>query len=102
LRKTQGTDQELLDNPELLSLLMPIIRADALITEMYVYEPENSLEIPITVFYGNKDKLLPNSNVLAWERHTSGAFSGYDFDGDHFFNSSQNFIRQLGQCIEMV
>jgi medium-chain acyl-[acyl-carrier-protein] hydrolase len=101
LRETGGTDRQLIDNLELLSLLMPIIRADAMVTEKYLYEPETPLEIPITAFYGKEDRLVPNENVLAWRSHTISRFSSYGVDGNHFFNSSVDFIGQLGHYIEM-
>jgi medium-chain acyl-[acyl-carrier-protein] hydrolase len=55
LRGLNGTPKEVLDHPELMQLMIPLLRADFALIQTYVYSPESSLNCPITVFGGTRD-----------------------------------------------
>ncbi|BAZ11497.1 putative thioesterase [Calothrix sp. NIES-4071] len=55
LRHLGGTPSSVLDNPELMQLLIPMLRADFAVLETYVYKHEQPLDCLITVFGGLQD-----------------------------------------------
>src|SRR5262245_34574163 len=55
IRHFNGTPQEVLEHPELMQLLLPVLRADFAVCETYTYTEEPPLECPISVFGGLQD-----------------------------------------------
>lgn len=93
LRRLNGTPSSVLDNPELMQLLLPMLRADFAVLETYVYKHQQPLDCPITVFGGLEDTEVSHDNLLAWQEHTKASFSIQMFDGDHFFiHSAQELL----------
>lgn len=83
--KLGGTPRELIENEELLSIFLPILRGDYKIVEKYDYiQREEKINTDITVFYGNEDDLT-NERVNQWSKHTKKIFKSYCFNGNHFF-----------------
>ena len=80
-----GMPREILEHPELLALLVPLLRADMALTETYEHLDEPPLEIPITALTGTEDAKVSLADAEAWARHTSGAFRLHVFPGDHFY-----------------
>ncbi len=85
LRRLNGTPEEVLAHPELLQLLIPLLRADFEVNETYVYQPEEPLTCPIAALGGLGDQDVPREHVEAWREHTRGDFVLRMFPGDHFF-----------------
>jgi medium-chain acyl-[acyl-carrier-protein] hydrolase len=85
LRRLQGTPQAVLEQPELMALMSPILRADFEICQTYEYLPEPPLECPITAFGGLQDQEISHRQLDAWREHTNSSFSLRMFPGDHFF-----------------
>lgn len=88
LREYNGTPREVLDHRELISLLLPTIRADFLLAEEYTYRPAQVLDIPITVFAGTGDPYCSPEAVDQWRKETHGPVDIHAFEGDHFFIQS--------------
>src|SRR5207237_545469 len=55
LRRLNGTPMEILDHPELLQLMLPLLRADFAICETYVYADGVRLSCPLTALGGLND-----------------------------------------------
>jgi medium-chain acyl-[acyl-carrier-protein] hydrolase len=85
LRDLNGTPPEMLDNPKLRKLLVPIVRADLELGETYRYTEELPLPFPIAALAGAADRAVPTARMTEWRRHTSTGFSLALHDGDHFF-----------------
>ena len=85
LRRLNGTPEEVLQNPEIMQLMKPILRADFEVSETYTYGPTDPLDCPITAFGGLQDPEAKPKDVKAWCERTSAAFSLQMFPGDHFF-----------------
>ncbi|GHO80015.1 thioesterase [Ktedonobacter sp. SOSP1-85] len=85
LRQLQGTPDEVLQNPELLELFVPILRADFELIETYRYRAEASLACPISVFGGLQDSKITRTDLEAWREQTSQACVLRMFAGNHFF-----------------
>lgn len=85
LRRLNGTPAELLEHPELMQLMLPVLRADFRLTETYAYTPRPPLGCPISVFGGLRDGEVTREHLAGWCEHTTGPCSVRMFDGDHFF-----------------
>jgi surfactin synthase thioesterase subunit len=84
-RRYGGIPAEILEQPELMALFIPILRADLTALETYLPARRAPLSCPITAFGGADDRLTPLEHLEAWRGETSGAFRVRMFAGDHFF-----------------
>ncbi|WP_405630459.1 alpha/beta fold hydrolase [Streptomyces sp. NBC_00016] len=80
-----GMDSELLDHPELRSLLLPLIRGDYQASETYRFGGGPALHCPVVAFTGDDDPLTPVADARVWAEHTTGAFRLHVLSGGHFF-----------------
>jgi medium-chain acyl-[acyl-carrier-protein] hydrolase len=104
LRRLNGTPREILEHPELMQLILPLLRADFAVCQTYIYKPEPPLSCPISVFGGLQDHPVTRDDVEAWREQTTAAFSLRMFPGDHFFlqTSAPIFLRTLaGELAEL-
>jgi surfactin synthase thioesterase subunit/glycosyltransferase involved in cell wall biosynthesis len=104
LRRLQGVPQEALDNPDLLRLLLPALRADAALYRQYVYSDEPPLACPIFAYGGDSDPNVTLQHLAAWARQTTGRFRSRLFPGGHFFFTSSRapFLAALANDLEEV
>ena len=85
LRSLKGTPAEVFDHPELLELMLPLVRADFSVVETYQYRPGPALGCPVTAFGGESDEEVSVEEIKAWGEQTSGRFDARIIPGDHFF-----------------
>lgn len=99
-----GIPQAILDEPELLQLILPPMRADIGMLEKYQHVPEEPLGIPLSAFTGLDDKTIPYEEMAAWRRHTAAAFRVELLPGDHFYlqSSRDMLIRSLAGDLTAV
>jgi medium-chain acyl-[acyl-carrier-protein] hydrolase len=96
LRQLNGTPEEVLNHPELMQLMIPLLRADFSVCETYQYQRDAPLNCPITVFSGLEDPGVPRDRLEAWRVHTTSTFSFHLFPGGHFFiHTAQRDILRL-------
>ncbi|BCA53912.1 thioesterase [Nitrospira sp. KM1] len=93
MRRFNGTPKEVLEHPELMQLLLPVLRADFALRDTYEYREEPPLDCPISCFGGMDDREVDFAKLEGWRRHTNGSFEWTMFQGDHFFvRSSQTAV----------
>jgi len=87
-----------LDNPELMALVLPALRADFAMCEGYVASPNARLACPISVFGGDADT-LERSELGRWREASSVATRIQMVPGDHFFfrPDPARFVRRLSE-----
>jgi medium-chain acyl-[acyl-carrier-protein] hydrolase len=85
LRALRGTPQEVFENPELLQLVLPVLRSDFRMVETYRCGPALPLNHPITVFGGIDDDTIPCDTLSQWKIHSLGECTVRLLPGDHFF-----------------
>jgi len=85
LKELGGMPQALLDHPELMQLLLPLLRADLALTETYTPTPGATISAPITAYTGAADGKVAEEDARGWERHTTAGFALRTFPGDHFY-----------------
>jgi medium-chain acyl-[acyl-carrier-protein] hydrolase len=100
LERRNGIPQEVLAEPELLDLLLPMLRADFMLFETAVYSSEPPLATPITAFGGMMDPLVSREALAAWREQTAGPFRTAFFAGDHFFLRTAE--TELLKAVEMA
>lgn len=89
LRCYNGTPQSVLENAELMSMLIEILRADLKINETYIYNQTKPFDFPISAFGGLKDNLVNIQALQSWSDRTTNKFTLRMFAGDHFFLKHQ-------------
>jgi medium-chain acyl-[acyl-carrier-protein] hydrolase len=107
LRRMKGTPEEVLQNPELAAMVLPMLRADFELCETYTYVAEAPFDFAIHAFGGLQDRKVTRAELEAWRAQTSNRFSLHMLPGDHFFFHSarplvtqvmsQELTRQLGR-----
>ncbi|HAG83803.1 MAG TPA: putative thioesterase [Cyanobacteria bacterium UBA11162] len=85
LRRYNATPKAVLQSPEFMELLLPILRADWGINETYTYIPEAPLNCPISAFGGLHDEDVNYDELAAWCDHTTSTFTLRQFRGNHFY-----------------
>lgn len=85
LRSYNGTPREVLENRELMTLVLPILRADFALVEQYRYRRGNRLSMPIVALAGEADPYAPPERVAPWLDESLTAGTLRSFPGDHFF-----------------
>jgi medium-chain acyl-[acyl-carrier-protein] hydrolase len=85
LRRLNGTPQVVLDHPELMELMVPLLRADFAVYETYSYVERARLACPISAFTGVQDGRVSHERADAWREQTTGRFILRTLPGDHFF-----------------
>lgn len=99
LRRLKGTPPEALSHPELMELMLPLLRADFEAIQTYAYVPAPPLHCPITAFGGSMDEDVSREDVEAWGEQTTGPFTARMFAGDHFFlhSSEAHLVQDLAR-----
>lgn len=85
LVRLNGTPTEVLENPELLEVMIPILRTDFAIAQTYEYVEEPPLECDLTALGGISDVSVTREYLEVWKTHTSANFKLRMFLGDHFY-----------------
>jgi medium-chain acyl-[acyl-carrier-protein] hydrolase len=106
LRELEGTPDQVLEHPELMQLMLPLLRADFELNDTYSLDQQRSpLETPISAYGGLEDEEVNRQDLQAWSKQTRGAFKLRMFPGNHFFLNdlrpqlirvvAEDLIRQL-------
>jgi surfactin synthase thioesterase subunit len=85
LRTLSGTDTTMLADPEVLAMILPVVRGDYRAVENYRHDPDKKLDCPITVLTGDSDPRVSIDEARAWEAHTTGPTDLHVLPGGHFF-----------------
>lgn len=95
-RRYNGIPAAVLQEPDLMALFLPVLRANFEMIETHTYEAADPLECPITAFGGLSDPTVNSAAIAAWGELTSGPFEYFMFPGDHFFvQGNQPAILQI-------
>ncbi len=93
LRELGGTPAEVLEHPELMQLMLPLLRADFELNDTYQPAAHPPLGCPVTAFGGQYDEEIEEEELTAWSALTAGSFALRMLPGDHFFlHSHQNML----------
>ncbi len=96
LKKYNGIPDDILQDKEIMSIFIPIIRADFRVSEIYSYQHQSPMDFPITALGGSNDDTFYYNDLEQWKKQTNTYFQLYRFPGDHFFiNSSYHEVIKI-------
>lgn len=104
IKRLNGTPKEVFDHPELMEMMIPLLRADFSVCQRYEYTPGPPLNCPITAYGGLSDTGVTRETLEGWREHTASTFTLRMLEGDHFFlNSSQPLLlRVISQALHKL
>ncbi|MCM6774304.1 alpha/beta fold hydrolase [Nocardia sp. CDC159] len=86
VKQLGGTPSEILDNPTMMKIFSPTIRADIELAELWGdRHAGRPISAPITALYGRTDPIDTRTAMSGWSAHTSGGFEIVEMPGGHFF-----------------
>ncbi len=85
VRGLGGMYETLVDDPDLLEVVLPSLRADLRLMETYRPTPGSRITTPVTAYVGDADPGVTVAQAAAWRETTSGDFRLRTFPGGHFF-----------------
>jgi len=85
LRELDGTPEAVLENPELMALMLPLLRADFELIETYAARERPPLAMPVLAYGGLEDPDVERQHMEAWQVVSQAQFNLRMFPGDHFF-----------------
>ncbi|ECA1950214.1 thioesterase [Salmonella enterica subsp. enterica serovar Virchow] len=90
-----GCSAELRENKALMSLFLPLLRADFYATERYHYDSPDvcpPLHTPALLLYGSRDREASRQQVDAWRLWLAHVAGPVVIDGDHFYPTQQSWL----------
>lgn len=84
-RRYAAIPSEVVSDPELLSLVLPALRADIEAMERYRHRPGPKVSCPIVAIGGESDPVVPVRHLVTWADETSGSFDLHTAPGGHFY-----------------
>ncbi len=88
LRDLNGTPEPILQTPELMELVRPLLRADFELSECTPRSRHDPLDFPVTAFGGLEDTEIQQPHLEAWRATTDAQFSLHMLPGNHFYLSA--------------
>jgi medium-chain acyl-[acyl-carrier-protein] hydrolase len=92
-----GIPDAILNEPELVAMMLPSLRADLQISEAYHLRENAALACPIHAFGGELDPVAQRESLAGWAAQTRGAFELDVFRANHFFLDSHQ--AELGAAV---
>ncbi|MFD8227580.1 thioesterase II family protein [Streptomyces massasporeus] len=93
VRRLGGTGVTLLDDPELVAMVLPALRADYAALAAYSWTPREPLHTPVTVLCGDADPVVSVEEAAGWGEFTRAETEVRVFPGGHFYGD---------QCLDDV
>ncbi|MEM1205128.1 MAG: thioesterase domain-containing protein [Acidobacteriota bacterium] len=99
LRELDGTPEEALANPELMELLLPLLRADFEVVETYEPIQRPAVATTVTALGGLADPDVEREHLEAWSGYGQEPFRVRMFPGGHFFLHDEGTRTSLIQAV---
>ncbi|MFF0885010.1 thioesterase II family protein [Streptomyces sp. NPDC003456] len=85
VRRLGGTDQSMLDDPDIMAMALPALRADYRALGRYEWREGEPLTAPMTVLIGDSDPMVTVEEAGTWRAHSRGDVTVKVFPGGHFY-----------------
>ncbi len=89
--------EAVVNDPELMAIFLPLLRADVTLLDTYRYIAERPLDCAITAYGGVDDRQVTRVGLEAWRDQTTRSFQTRLFSGGHFYLQTER--AQLVQAI---
>jgi medium-chain acyl-[acyl-carrier-protein] hydrolase len=102
-----GIPREILVEPAMLKRMLPILRADLAVNENHLAaNDEGPLDSGILALGGTEDPHVTRTELELWRNRTTGAFQCAQFEGGHFYLSSEKgqswVIERISQTLATI
>lgn len=99
-----GSQEEVLGDPELRDIFLPVLRADLQVVETYEYVAGPKLACPVAAFAGVEDASVSEAGLQAWGECTSAGCVVERLAGDHFYHLGSRELLEaiLGRLCRFV
>jgi len=95
-----GTPREFFDHPELMEMMLPLIKGDFRLAETYRRPPEPvPLDVDLTVLVGEEEDLIPEQ-ISGWPGYARRSFTMHRLPGGHFFINER--MEQVVQIVNQI
>ncbi|MEV7829020.1 alpha/beta fold hydrolase [Streptomyces subrutilus] len=85
MRELGGTPEEVLAFPDVVDLMVRVLRGDLAVVDTYREHPGPPLACPVTVFTGADDPVATPAMTAPWSGRTTGATTACAWPGGHFY-----------------
>jgi pyochelin biosynthetic protein PchC len=85
IRRLDGVNVAILDDPDIRALMMPAIRADYCIADTYRPRSLAPLGAPVVAYVGDQDPDVSVRQLRDWSEITDAGFDVAVFPGGHFY-----------------
>jgi medium-chain acyl-[acyl-carrier-protein] hydrolase len=85
LRELGGTPEEILGNPELIDMFLPLLRADFELAERHRADPDAPFEFGASILGGTDDPWVSRDDLTAWQAHFRRPVRIQMCEGGHLF-----------------
>jgi len=89
LRRLGGTPAAVLEDPDILDLLLPVVRADFRILETLPASADDKIECSLTAVAAAEDVEVPRGDMEKWSELAGGSYRFVVTKGGHFSAVSQ-------------
>lgn len=96
LRALAGTDADVVADPDLMKLTLPVIKADYRAFDAYSCADNTTIAAPIHVLAADQDPVVTLGDLYGWGEHTDTVELTM-FDGGHFY--LHDHLDALGQLL---
>lgn len=98
-QRYSGIPDIIMNDPDLLELFLPILKADFSVLETYQYTPDQPLDMPVSTFVGQHDPGTSLQDIMAWQDQTLRQISVQTFPGGHFYlqNQQDNLLQAISK-----
>jgi medium-chain acyl-[acyl-carrier-protein] hydrolase len=97
LLRLGGVQPEIAADEDVMTALLPTLRADFGLWERHRSVRDTPLDCPIIVLGGETDPRAPADSVRGWREHTTAGFAARFFAGGHFY-----FIESAAEVVSFI
>ncbi len=94
-----GTAADLLDDPDIREMVLPVLRADYRALASYAWPPGPRLHMPFTVLIGDSDPVVTVAEAAAWEAFTTAPTELRVFTGGHFYLNDPHHLDAVARTV---
>ena len=102
LKQYGGFPEEILNNQDFIDFVLPTMRSDMTLCDLYAFKPiESPIVTPLEMYAGEDDREAGPNEMTAWSEHSSGESNLTTFKGGHFFlrTHSQELLENISSRI---
>jgi surfactin synthase thioesterase subunit len=80
-----GYRHEVLDDPDVREVILPVLRADVEMHENYRPQSAGPIDVPVTAIRGEHDELVSGEQAAQWAAVTTAPFTLAELPGGHMY-----------------